>query len=102
MIGMTFKFVPLRFSKLHALPVVVPCFVLPAELYPPRLARCALGRGNVCLKFDTVSSGSGDGIDKGVGHTETTVVGLRDFTDNQAGFRNFRLPIADFEFAHWN
>jgi hypothetical protein len=74
---------PLFICELHTLPIVVARGILETELDAPWLRGRALRICNVSLKLDGVGSSIGDGINKGVGHTQASVMTLRDFTYDQ-------------------
>src|SRR5262249_10497690 len=74
---------PLFSSELHALPVVVARLVLQTELPTPRLAGGAFGGGDVSLELDCVRARPCNQVDKGMRHSQTPVVGLRYFSDDE-------------------
>src|SRR5438093_11383648 len=82
--GVFLEAVPLFFCKLHSLPVVIPGGVLLAKLSPPGFVSRAFGGRDVRLKLDCGSAGVGNGVNKGVGHTDATIMALRYFADDQA------------------
>jgi hypothetical protein len=61
----------------------MPSGILPAKLHTPGFSRSAFGRGNVSLKLDRVGACISNGVDKGMGHSQTAIVRLRNFTDDQ-------------------
>ena len=80
---MSFKPQPLFFGELGALPVIVARFVLRTKLDPPGLIESALTGSHMRLKFNRVSTGTGDGINKCVSHAQTPIMGLAYFTNDQ-------------------
>ena len=75
---------PLLGRELEALPVVVTGGVLGAKLDAKRLVSTAFVIGVMGLEFDGVSACSGDSIDIGMGHPQASIMGLGDFSDDQA------------------
>ena len=56
---------------------------------------------DVRLELDRVGSGIGNGINEGMGQTQTAIVRLRHLTNHQTGPGIFGFRISDFGFVHW-
>src|SRR5688572_14790336 len=89
---------PLIRAKLHSPPVVVPRIVLWTESDAPRFIRRTFRRRDMGLKLDRVRSCPSDRVDKRMGLAETSIVGLRNLTDDET----IPGPLTGFNTAQTN